>query len=56
MKRRDLIKKLESKGWWFVRHGNNHDVYTNGVDIEAVPRHRELDEGLAKLIIKRRGL
>lgn len=56
MKRRDLIKKLEKKGWWLLKHGANHDIYTNGTDIEPVPRHSEVKENLAKLIIKRRGL
>lgn len=29
MKRRDLISKLEAMGCVFVRHGANHDWYTN---------------------------
>ncbi|MCD8091003.1 MAG: type II toxin-antitoxin system HicA family toxin [Clostridiales bacterium] len=56
MKRRDLIKKLEANNWYFLRHGQDHDVYTNGTDIEPIPRHREIEERLAKAIIKRRGL
>ncbi len=56
MKRRDLIKKLEEKGWWFLKHGGNHDIYTNGTDIEPVPRHKEINERTAQAIIKRRGL
>lgn len=56
MKRRDLIKKLEKNGWWFVRHGSNHDIYTNGVDIEPISHEREIDEPLARKIIKRRRL
>lgn len=56
MKRRDLIKLLEQNGWWFKRDGGDHDIYTDGKNREAVPRHREIDEGLAKAIIKRRGL
>lgn len=56
MKRRDLIKKFESKGWWLLKHGGNHDIYTNGTDIEPVPRHKEINEMTAKAIIKRRGL
>ena len=27
MKQRDLVKKLESAGFEFVRHGRNHDIY-----------------------------
>jgi len=56
MKRKDLIKLLESNGWTKVREGGNHDIYTNGKDIEPIPRHKEIAESLAKTIIKRRGL
>ena len=56
MKQKDLIKKLEDKGWYFLKHGGNHDIYTNGKEIEPIPRHKEINEQLAKAIIKRRGL
>ena len=56
MKRRELIKKLEANGWWLLRHGSDHDIYTNGTDVEPVPRHREINEQLAKSIIRHRGL
>jgi predicted RNA binding protein YcfA (HicA-like mRNA interferase family) len=56
MKRRELIKKLIDNGWWLLRSGANHDIYTNGIKSEPIPRHREIDELLAKVIIKRQGL
>ena len=56
MKTKDLIKKLEDNGWYLLRHGGNHDVYTNGTKKESVPRHRETNEVLAKTIIKRNNL
>lgn len=56
MKTKDLIKLLEKNGWEFVRHGGNHDVYAKGNEREAVVRHKEINESLAKAIIKRRGL
>lgn len=56
MKRRILIKKLESNGWYLKRNGAGHDIYTNGKDNEPVPRHPDIDEELAKSIIKRQGL
>jgi mRNA interferase HicA len=56
MKRRDLIKLLEKNGWEFRRCGGNHDVYTKGKEAEAIPRHAEINENLAKAIIKRRNL
>ena len=56
MKRQDLIKLLEKNGWWLMRNGANHDIYTNGKKSEPIPRHRELNEQLAKAIIRRQGL
>lgn len=56
MKRRDLVKKLEENGWWLLRKGAKHDIYTNGTKNETIPRHREINEMLAKTIIKRQGL
>lgn len=56
MKRKDLIKRLESNGWWLLRNGANHDIYTNGQKCEPIPRHAEIKEQLAKSIIRRQGL
>lgn len=56
MKQRDLIKKLEQGGFVFERHGSDHDVYVRGNERETVPRHKEIDERLAKAILRRRGL
>lgn len=56
MKRKDLIKLFLKNGWYLSRNGSNHDIYKKGGDIEAVPRHKEVDEDLAKAIIKRRKL
>ena len=52
MKQRDLVKKLESAGFEFVRHGGNHDIYQRGDDEE----NRELNERLAKAILRKWGL
>ncbi len=54
MKRIDLIRKLDEAGCVFVRHGGNHDWYSNpktGAS-QPVPRHREINEFLAKHILK----
>ena len=56
MKRKDLIKRLIAAGWWLAREGGKHDIYTNGKRSEPIPRHREINEELAKAIIKRQGL
>jgi mRNA interferase HicA len=54
VKRRDLIKKLEEAGCNLIRHGSRHDIYHNPSTgrSEPVPRHREVNELLAKKIIK----
>ncbi len=56
MKQRDFVKKLEDGGFVFERHGSNHDVYVRGSEREEVPRHKEIDERLAKAVLRRRGL
>ncbi|MEW6068499.1 MAG: type II toxin-antitoxin system HicA family toxin [Nitrospirota bacterium] len=54
MKRKDLIKRLNDSGCIFVRHGSCHDLYKNPTTgkKQPVPRHNEIDENLAKHIIK----
>ena len=54
MKRRDLISKLEEMGCIFVPDGGKHDWYQNPITkiSQAVPRHREIKEQLAKHIFK----
>ena len=56
MKQRDLIKKLKGIGFEFERHGANHDIYKRGKDEEKIPRHREINEILAKAILRKWGL
>ncbi len=55
VKRREFIKRLERAGFVFVRHGRNHDVYRRGNETEEVPRHNDIDEGLARGVLKDRG-
>ena len=54
MKRKALIKKILSEGCVLVRHGSNHDLYKNPASgkKQPIPRHQEIDEHLAKHIIK----
>lgn len=55
MKQKDLIKKLKSIGFTFLKHGGNHDIYVrNGVK-EPIPRHNEIPEMLARSILKKHG-
>ncbi len=53
MKRRDLEKALTALGWWFLRSGGSHDIWTNGAEAEAIPRHKEIKEPLAMKILKK---
>ncbi len=54
MKRESLIKQLEKMGCIFLRHGGKHDWYHNPNTkvSQPIPRHREINENLAKHIIK----
>jgi predicted RNA binding protein YcfA (HicA-like mRNA interferase family) len=57
VKRVELIRRLEGAGCVFVRHGGKHDWYTNpriGAS-QPVPRHTEINEKLAKHILKKLG-
>ena len=54
LKRREFIKRLEQLGFVFERHGSNHDIYVRGNEREEVPRHKEINERLANVILKKR--
>ena len=56
LKRKDLIKLLEQNGWYLKRNGGNHDIYTNGKEIEPVSRQVEIKGRVVQAIIKRRNL
>jgi mRNA interferase HicA len=53
MKKRDLELSLKSLGWWLLREGGNHEIWTNGKETEPVPRHREVSDLLAQKIIRK---
>lgn len=54
MKRKDVIRHLESSGCELLREGTNHTVYVNRKKkkVSTVPRHREIDEYLVIKICK----
>lgn len=57
LKRRDLIKKLESRGYRLDRDDGNHSIYEkSGNRPVQVPRHREINEFTAKAILKTAGI
>ena len=54
MKKTELEKKLRIAGCYLKREGASHSLWINpktGV-LEAVPRHKEIKEPLAKKILK----
>ncbi len=57
MKRRDLERRLRIAGCYLKREGRSHSLWINpknGV-LEAVPRHSEIKDPLAKKILKNLG-
>jgi predicted RNA binding protein YcfA (HicA-like mRNA interferase family) len=54
MKRRDLERRLRIAGCYLKREGSSHSLWINpknGVT-EAVPRHADIKEPLARKILK----
>lgn len=58
MKRREFVEGLERSGCFLHRPGARHDIYINPRtgQKQAVPRHTEIDNTLAKHIRKHLGL
>jgi mRNA interferase HicA len=58
MKRVDLIRHLEQHGCELLREGGNHSVYWNPANRQtsAVPRHREINDFLARKICRDLGI
>ena len=55
MKRGDLLRHLRLHGCYLRREGGSHSLWTNPATghIEAVPRHNELSDLLARKICKK---
>jgi predicted RNA binding protein YcfA (HicA-like mRNA interferase family) len=55
MKRTDLIRQLAEIKCVLIRHGGKHDWYQNPATkiVQPIPRHNEINENLAKSIIKK---
>ncbi|MFQ5823680.1 MAG: type II toxin-antitoxin system HicA family toxin [bacterium] len=56
VKRRDLIKYFEKNGFYLLREGGNHSIYTNGTKTIPVKRHRTLDRITANQLCKQANL
>lgn len=54
MKRRELLRHLRAQGCEFLREGGNHTAYVNRAarKVSTVPRHREVNDDLARKICK----
>jgi predicted RNA binding protein YcfA (HicA-like mRNA interferase family) len=54
MKRKELVRQLDAMGCILIRHAKRHDWYQNpGTKVaQPVPRHNEINDNLAKHIIK----
>lgn len=54
MKRRDLIRHLESHGCELFREGGRHSVYVNrpARKTSSVPRHNEINDHLVRKICR----
>ncbi len=56
MKRRDFERLIKVAGFNFKEHGGNHDTWKRGIETIQVPRHKELNEKLAKRILRDHGI
>ena len=54
MKRQALLKYLRKQGCFLKREGHSHSLWCNPLTghVEAVPRHTEIPDKLAKKICK----
>lgn len=52
MKRVKLEKIMRKNGWYFLRHGSKHDIWTNDETKVAVPMKKELNKMLCKTLLK----
>ncbi len=56
VKRKDLIKYLESNGFCLLREGGNHSIYTNNNTTIPVKRHTTFERITVNQICKQAGL
>ncbi|MDZ7994715.1 MAG: type II toxin-antitoxin system HicA family toxin [Nostoc sp. EspVER01] len=50
------MKYLEENGFYLLREGGNHSIYTNDIKTLPVKRHRTIDRITANEICKQAGL
>jgi predicted RNA binding protein YcfA (HicA-like mRNA interferase family) len=56
VKRRDLIHYLEENGFFLLREGKSHSIYTNNRKTIPVKRHKSIDRITANELCKQAGL
>jgi len=56
VRRSDLIKYLGENGFYLLREGGKHSIYTNGIKTIPIKRHRTLDRITANELCKQSGL
>jgi predicted RNA binding protein YcfA (HicA-like mRNA interferase family) len=58
MKRVDLVRHLKAQGCILLREGGNHTIFVNprNNQVSAVPRHREINDFLARKICRDLGV
>ncbi|MBM3306396.1 MAG: addiction module toxin, HicA family [Candidatus Aminicenantes bacterium] len=56
VKRRDLVRYLEDNGFFLLREGKGHSIYSNNIKTIPVKRHRSLDRITANELCKQAGL
>jgi len=52
VKRRDLIRYFEENGFYLLREGSNHSIFTNGEKTIPIKRHKNLDRITANELCK----
>ena len=56
IKRSELVKYLEKNGFYLLREGNKHSIYTNNSKTIPIKRHRIIDRITANELCKQAGL
>jgi predicted RNA binding protein YcfA (HicA-like mRNA interferase family) len=54
--RRELVRYFEQNGFYLLREGAKHAIYTNGTKTIPVKRHRLFDRITANELCKQAGL
>jgi len=55
VKRRKLIKQIESMGFRLVRSNGPHDIYMLKGEHISVPRQREISSGVVRTVLQKAG-